>query len=202
MKPKRTLTITLGLALLWGWWSVVLDDKRGDEGKAEAAESSAQVARFDVFVPTMTKEEALVITSEAEVALTYFGDPEYPNRAESRSRHVRDALLEFIGNTVSNACAPSISDSGATVGPHISEVIPVSITVTVPDVVVERFITALVEHPLIVMQAIGVGESTVVEGGASTSDGVSCMGIPVHASFDLYGRAEPPGVQSDEALDG
>lgn len=202
MSPKRTLAAVLSLVLLWAWWSMVLDDKRGDEGRAEAAEAAAEEAQANVFVPTMTEDEALVITSEAEAALTYFGDPEYPDRVESRSRHVRDAMLSLIGDTVADACAPSVSDSGAVEGPHMSEIIPLSITVTVPDVVaVEGLITALVEHPSITLQSIAVGESTTAESGGP-SDGASCSGIPVQASFDLYGRTKPAAAQSDEMLDG
>ena len=202
MNPKRTLLVVMGLVVAWAWWSVVLDGRRGDADEATRAEAAVQSARADAFVPTMTEEEALAIAAEAEAPLVFFGDPGHPDRAESRSRHVRSAMFALIDEHAPNACAPSISDAGAVPGPHTSEIITLTVAVTVADTgALRSFLGALVDHPLVRLQSISVEES--VDGGGGDSQTAMCEGLLVRAAFDLWGRSAPiPSPAPERGTDG
>ena len=204
MNPKRTLLVVLVLVGIWVWWSMVLDERRGDAVEAERAESAAQAAQANVFVPTMMEDEALLIVSEANGVLTYYGDPTHPDRSESRSRHIRRFMLALIDDRAASACAPSVSDAGAVPGPYSSEIIPISVALTVPTVDgVEGFVAALIDHPAIVVQSIAMETASVSGAGASEALAVAtCSGFSVQAAFDLYGASVPPAPLDGAVPDG
>ena len=198
MNPKKTLFVVVGLLAAWAWWSMVLDDRRGDVDEATQAEADVRSARAGIFVPTMTEDEALAVIAEADTLLVFYGDPTHPDRAEARSRHVRSAILALLDESAPDACAPSISDAGAVPGPHNSEIIPLTVSLTVPDTAATRsFLIALTGHPSILLQSFSV-EAFAGDDGGVESDVVTCAGFLVQVSFDLYGRSAPPPIPPPE----
>ena len=192
MNPKKTLVVVATLILAWLWWSMALGGIRGDDEEVLRLESAVRTARAEILVPVMTADEAMGIADEAIAPLSFYGDPEHPDRAEARSRHVRSAILALIDAAAADACAPSVSDAGAVPGPHTSEIIPLTVSVTVPDVeAVRGLLLAFIEHPPILLQSVAVKEAAGEDARAVASDVGTCAGWLVQASFDLYARVSP-----------